>query len=95
MIYLKRTLVKIYSKLVLTRQDKILFIQPQTHRCTRGHSKFTFYINTNNNLLVHNIDFHASTGALGGGALTKVAPGEEVVLPAQKPLVQLQFPSPQ
>lgn len=32
------------------------------------------------NLMEHNIDFHASTGALGGGALTKIMPGEEVVL---------------
>lgn len=30
--------------------------------------------------LVHNIDFHASTGALGGGELTHVLPGQEVVL---------------
>jgi nitrite reductase (NO-forming) len=29
---------------------------------------------------VHNIDFHASTGALGGGALTLISPGEKVVL---------------
>ncbi len=36
--------------------------------------------NPKTNLLVHNIDFHAATGALGGGALTKVAPGEQVVL---------------
>ena len=28
----------------------------------------------------HNIDFHASTGAMGGGELTIVAPGEQVVL---------------
>lgn len=32
------------------------------------------------NRLRHNIDFHASTGALGGGALTQVRPGEQVVL---------------
>jgi nitrite reductase (NO-forming) len=32
------------------------------------------------NALEHNIDFHASTGALGGGALTKVLPGEQAVL---------------
>lgn len=32
------------------------------------------------NLMEHNIDFHSATGALGGGALTKVQPGEEVVL---------------
>ncbi len=36
--------------------------------------------NPKSNTMVHNIDFHASTGALGGGALTHVAPGEEVVL---------------
>ncbi|SEL20253.1 copper-containing nitrite reductase [Roseovarius nanhaiticus] len=28
----------------------------------------------------HNVDFHASTGALGGGGLTHVYPGEEAVL---------------
>jgi nitrite reductase (NO-forming) len=32
------------------------------------------------NILEHNIDFHASTGALGGGAITKVLPGEQAVL---------------
>lgn len=36
--------------------------------------------NPKTNLMVHNIDFHASTGALGGGALTLVAPGEQVTL---------------
>ncbi len=36
--------------------------------------------NPKTNLMEHNIDFHASTGALGGGALTKVLPGEQVVL---------------
>ena len=37
-------------------------------------------VNLASNQLPHNIDFHASTGALGGGELTNVAPGEEVVL---------------
>lgn len=37
-------------------------------------------INADTNELMHNIDFHASTGALGGGALTEVGPGERVVL---------------
>lgn len=32
------------------------------------------------NAMEHNIDFHAATGALGGGALTKILPGQEVVL---------------
>ena len=32
------------------------------------------------NLFEHNIDFHASTGALGGGDLTHVRPGEQVLL---------------
>lgn len=36
--------------------------------------------NPSGNEYTHNIDFHASTGALGGGALTKVDPGEQVVL---------------
>lgn len=37
-------------------------------------------INPEYNSLEHNIDFHASTGALGGGGLTHVSPGEEVTL---------------
>jgi len=36
--------------------------------------------NDANNLMQHNIDFHAATGALGGGSLTLVNPGEQVVL---------------
>ena len=32
------------------------------------------------NLMQHNIDFHSATGALGGGSLTLVNPGEKVVL---------------
>ena len=37
-------------------------------------------VNPKTNTLLHNIDFHAATGALGGGGLTHVNPGEEVVL---------------
>ncbi len=37
-------------------------------------------VNPASNLLPHNVDFHAATGALGGAELTHVAPGEEVVL---------------
>ncbi len=36
--------------------------------------------NPPDSMLEHNIDFHASTGALGGGGLTHVYPGEETVL---------------
>ena len=36
--------------------------------------------NPASNIFEHNIDFHASTGALGGGALTHVQPGEQVML---------------
>ena len=32
------------------------------------------------NSMEHNIDFHSATGGLGGGALTKVLPGEQAVL---------------
>ena len=32
------------------------------------------------NSVMHNIDLHAATGALGGGGLTKVKPGESVII---------------
>lgn len=37
-------------------------------------------INPDTNSMPHNIDFHAATGALGGGALTLINPGEQVKL---------------
>jgi nitrite reductase (NO-forming) len=37
-------------------------------------------INPATNSMPHNIDFHASTGALGGGALTLINPGEQTTL---------------
>ena len=37
-------------------------------------------VNPDSSRLLHNVDFHASIGALGGGSLTHVNPGEEVVL---------------
>jgi len=37
-------------------------------------------VNPTTNTLPHNIDFHAATGGLGGGALTLINPGEQVVL---------------
>ena len=36
--------------------------------------------NPEDSMMEHNIDFHAATGALGGGGLTHVYPGEEAVL---------------
>ena len=36
--------------------------------------------NLPSNVMEHNIDFHSATGALGGGAITKVMPGEQVVM---------------
>ena len=35
-------------------------------------------VNPKSNTLPHNIDFHAATGAMGGGELTHVSPGQEV-----------------
>ncbi|MCO7222744.1 copper-containing nitrite reductase [Pleionea sp. CnH1-48] len=32
------------------------------------------------NSMLHNIDFHAATGAMGGGELTRINPGEQVTL---------------
>lgn len=37
-------------------------------------------INPKTNILPHNIDFHAATGAMGGGELTLVNPGQQVKL---------------
>ena len=37
-------------------------------------------VNPATSTMMHSIDFHAATGALGGGALTQVNPGEQVVL---------------
>jgi nitrite reductase (NO-forming) len=48
--------------------------------CHEGDYVELTLINPDTNLLEHNIDFHSSTGALGGGALTKVLPGEKCVL---------------
>src|SRR5947207_984010 len=37
-------------------------------------------VNPDTNTMPHNIDFHSATGGLGGGALTLINPGEQVVL---------------
>ncbi len=37
-------------------------------------------VNPETNTMQHNIDFHAATGAAGGGDLTLINPGEQVVL---------------
>ena len=37
-------------------------------------------INPSTNTLIHNIDFHAATGAMGGGDLSEVNPGEQVTI---------------
>ncbi len=37
-------------------------------------------VNPETSAMEHNIDFHASTGALGGGELTLISPGEECIL---------------
>ena len=37
-------------------------------------------VNPKTNRMMHNLDFHAATGAMGGGDLTEVAPGQEATL---------------
>ncbi len=37
-------------------------------------------VNPSANNMIHNIDFHAATGALGGAEFTKVGPGEEATI---------------
>lgn len=48
--------------------------------CHEGDYLELTLVNPATNQLQHNIDFHSSTGAMGGGALTEIMPGEEVVL---------------
>lgn len=43
-------------------------------------TKDTVSFGVNDNTMAHNIDFHAATGAMGGGELTNIAPGQEVGL---------------
>lgn len=37
-------------------------------------------VNPKTNHLMHNLDFHAATGAMGGGDLSEVAPGQEATI---------------
>ena len=48
--------------------------------CHEGDFVELTLINPKESVTEHNIDFHASTGALGGGTLTHVQPGEQTVL---------------
>jgi len=41
---------------------------------------FTINASSSPNIMMHNVDFHASSGAMGGGELTKILPGQKVVL---------------
>lgn len=45
-----------------------------------GTSDSLVFQRNGTNTMAHNIDFHAATGALGGGALTTVTPGQQVEL---------------
>ncbi len=38
------------------------------------------FVNPTTNTMMHDIDFHSSTGALGGASLTQINPGEQTVL---------------
>ncbi|MDD9922608.1 MAG: copper-containing nitrite reductase [Boseongicola sp.] len=48
--------------------------------CHEGDYVEVTLVNPASSALEHNVDFHSSTGALGGGGLTHVYPGEQVVL---------------
>ncbi|MEQ8664205.1 MAG: copper-containing nitrite reductase [Rhodospirillales bacterium] len=48
--------------------------------CHEGDYVEVTLVNPPTSVMEHNVDFHAATGALGGGGLTHVFPGEEVVL---------------
>ena len=48
--------------------------------CHEGDYVELTLVNPKESVMEHNIDFHASTGALGGGTLTHVLPGQQTVL---------------
>lgn len=48
--------------------------------CHEGDFVELTLINPKDSVMEHNIDFHASTGALGGGTLTHVLPGQQTKL---------------
>jgi len=56
------------------------WVELTLHNGAGDEASFTLNDGSNPNFREHNIDFHASTGALGGGGLTRIQPGEEVVL---------------
>ena len=56
------------------------WVELTLHNGASKKAAFTVSSDSSPNVLLHNVDFHASTGALGGGELTKINPGYEVVL---------------
>jgi nitrite reductase (NO-forming) len=56
------------------------WVELTLHNGASEPASFTVNDGSGPNMQLHNVDFHASTGALGGGGLTKVKPGQEVVL---------------
>ena len=48
--------------------------------CHEGDFVELTLVNPKESSMVHNIDFHASTGGLGGGTLSSVSPGEQMKL---------------
>ena len=56
------------------------WVELTLHNGASTEAGFTVNDGSGPNVMLHNVDFHASTGALGGGELTKIIPGQEVVL---------------
>jgi nitrite reductase (NO-forming) len=56
------------------------WVELTLHNGASRQAGFTVNDGSSLNMQLHNVDFHASTGALGGGGLTKIKPGQEVVL---------------
>ncbi len=56
------------------------WVELTLHNGASKEAGFTVNDGSGPNLMLHNVDFHAATGALGGGELTQIVPGAEVVL---------------
>jgi len=56
------------------------WVELTLHNGASKEAGFTVNDGSGPNMMLHNVDFHASIGALGGGGLTEITPGQQVVI---------------
>ena len=60
------------------------WVELTLHNGASKEAGFTLNDGSGPNMMLHNVDFHASIGAMGGGELTKITPGQQVMLTWQQ-----------